>query len=150
MKYKNKKVMFDGIEFDSILERDMFIVIKGNKDVERFFIKPRIVLQPAFVYNGKHNREISIWPDYIVIYKDENLIYNKYKYEILDAKGKDKRTGKYITLTQNFKNKWKILKYRIKEQFLHYDLIKDNKIRNVMMRMTEQNTKFTLYPEQRR
>lgn len=67
MKYRNKKTIIDGIEFDSKLEGKRYIQLKylekANliKDLE---LQPEFELQPSFKKNGKTYRKITYKADF--------------------------------------------------------------------------------------
>lgn len=60
-KYKNKKVIIDGIKFDSIKEANYYknlILLKKAGHVIDFKLQPRYLLQESFKKNGKTYRSI--------------------------------------------------------------------------------------------
>lgn len=98
MKYRNKKVVFDGIQWDSIKERDYYLQLclrKRAKDIIDFKIKPKQILQEGFRIQGKAIQAITYTPDFV--------IYHTGKTEFVDVKG---------VRTESFNLKWKMLQYK--------------------------------------
>ena len=99
-KYKNQKVIFDGIEFDSILERNRYLELKllekakEIKDIRRQVI---FELQPSYKKNNKTIRAINYVADFV--YYD----LKKNKTIIEDTKG---------FRTEIFKLKKKMFEYK--------------------------------------
>ena len=88
-KYGAKKVLIDGITFDSKAEAKFYTQLKEN-GVE-FELQPRFLLQDSFKKNGKHFRKI----EYIADFKLGN--------RIIDIKGME---------TEVFKIKKKLFEYK--------------------------------------
>lgn len=90
-KYKNEKIVVDGIKFDSKKEARYYceLVLKKKARIIKYFqLQPRIVLQEGFrTEDGKKIREIVYKADFKVIYPDG-------KVEIVDTKGF--RTKEYL------------------------------------------------------
>lgn len=69
-KYKNKKVEYDGIKFDSIKEKNRYI---GLKQLEKLGViqnlqrQVKYELQPSFKLNGKTIRSITYIADFVYI-----------------------------------------------------------------------------------
>ena len=88
-KYNAKKIEFNGIKFDSVMERDYYIYLteelklEDGKDFER---QPVFELQPKFYQRGKNIRAITYKGDYIV---NNNVIDIK-GFETTDFKIKKK------------------------------------------------------------
>lgn len=95
-KYRNKKCIYEGIKFDSELEKDYYIFLKrcGFK----FEMKPKIVLQPAFVINGRKIKEIAWNPDYHI---SDAGVYSEIK-----AYSNDTFPIKLKMFLYKFKNDW--------------------------------------------
>ena len=76
-KYKNKKVEYDGIKFDSIKEKNRYI---GLKQMEKLGIiknlqrQVKYELQPSFKFNGKTIRSINYIADFVYIQDDIEII----------------------------------------------------------------------------
>lgn len=103
-KYRNEKVVFEGINFDSKKERDAYIqynLRKGTliKDFKR---------QVNFPYLVEGKKMFSLILDFVVKYTDGTTLY-------VDIKPFDKKTGKYLT-TAVFNLKKKLIEnqYKIK------------------------------------
>lgn len=98
-KYKNNKVVVEGIKFDSETESHYYIYIKKLKEegeVVAFELQPTYILQEGFIKDGKKIRPIIYKADFKVIYKDGHE-------EIIDVKGQ---------ITAEFKIKRKLLLYK--------------------------------------
>ena len=101
-KYKNKKIIVDGIKFDSEMESHYYIYLKQLKEIGEvidFILQPTYLLQEGFNLNGKRIRPITYKADFKVIYKDGHE-------EVIDVKGK---------LTEEFKIKRKMLLYKYRD-----------------------------------
>jgi hypothetical protein len=83
-KYNNKKVIVDGITFDSKAEAQFYEDLKGAKEKGRvvsFEIQPSFILQEGFVrYDGKKILPIKYVADFRVQYPDGTE-------EVIDIKG---------------------------------------------------------------
>lgn len=81
-KYYNKKCIYKGITFDSLKERNHYIILEhlektGQiKDLKR---QVKFELQPKFTINGKTIRSITYIADFTYI-KDDKLV-------VVDTKG---------------------------------------------------------------
>lgn len=76
-KYNSKKVVIDGIEFDSQMEGNYFIHLNHLLDTDQiksFSIQPKYTLIPKFEKDGKHYREITYTPDFLVENNDGTLV----------------------------------------------------------------------------
>lgn len=81
-KYKNKKVEYHGIKFDSKKERDYYIVLEmmlKNKQITDLKTQVKFELQPSFKFKGKTIRSINYIADFTYT-KDGQLV-------IVDTKG---------------------------------------------------------------
>lgn len=96
-KYKNIKCEYNNIIFDSILEKDFYILLQNHKIP--FILKENIILQPSFKFKDETVRAITWTPDFYIpkanLYIDtkeysndtfplklkmfKNLIVNEYK-----------------------------------------------------------------------
>lgn len=98
-KYKNKKVEYDGIKFDSIKEKNRYI---GLKQMEKLGIiknlqrQVKYELQPSFKFNGKTIRSINYIADFVYIQDGIEIIE--------DVKGM--RTKEYILKKKMFEYKY--------------------------------------------
>lgn len=99
-KYKNKKVVLNGIKFDSEKEAVYYLGLCNKKEkgeIEDFELQPKFELQPGFVNNkGKKIREITYVADFLIKHKDKTE-------EVIDVKG---------FKTPEFKLKKKMFEYR--------------------------------------
>ena len=98
-KYNNKKVVYDGITFDSIVEKDRYKYLKAREQeghIHNLQLQKQYILQESFKYHGKTIRAITYKADFFYV-DDEG-------YEIIeDVKG---------VLTPEFKLKAKLFKKR--------------------------------------
>ena len=100
-----EKIELDGYKFDSKKEAKFYQELKLRMlagDIARFKLKPKFVLQPAFVKNGKKIRAITYIADFLIINNDMSE-------EIIDIKG---------FVTDIFKIKKKIFEYVFKDKTL--------------------------------
>lgn len=82
-KYNAKKVIVDGIEFDSVIESSYYKLLKDSElqgVIKTFEIKKEYVLIPKFEKNGKKYRSITYTPDFIVYHNDGRV-------EAIETKG---------------------------------------------------------------
>ena len=82
-KYKNKKAVVDGIEFDSRKEANYYAELKLLQkvgEIEKIELQPEFELLPRFRKNGKTYRPIKYIADFKVTYTDGRV-------EIVDVKG---------------------------------------------------------------
>ena len=84
MKYKNKKVVYDGIMFASKREakryRELILLLKCGK-IKALELQKKFVLQPSYKKNGKSIREISYVADFVYFDTERNKVV------VEDAKG---------------------------------------------------------------
>lgn len=95
-KYGNKKTIFNGIKFDSIVEKDYYIYLKSLEDqgkISNLQTQKKFILQEAYKYKGQTIRAITYIADFY--YHDIDNIP-----QAIDVKG--------AILTQEFKLKLKI------------------------------------------
>lgn len=95
-KYGNKKLVVDGVKFDSKLEFFCYNLLK-ECDIDFEFQKKQVLFD-KFKYNGKTIRAITMLIDFVITHNGK-IIY-------LDTKG---------FATETSKIKYKILKYRLKD-----------------------------------
>lgn len=95
-KYGNKKLVVDGVKFDSKLEYFCYNLLK-ECDVD-FEFQKKVVLFEKFKFNGKTVRAMTMLIDFVINH-DGKSIY-------LDTKG---------FATEGAKIKYKILKHRLKD-----------------------------------
>lgn len=75
-KYKNKKIVVDGIEFDSKDESIYYLLLKQQKEnglIKDFEIQPKYELVPKFEYQGKKRQAITYTPDFNIIHFDDSI-----------------------------------------------------------------------------
>ena len=98
-KYHNKKVVYDGIKFDSKKEGAYYLKLKVLeekgiiKDLQR---QVKFELLPTFKFNGETIRGISYYADF--------TYYQDGKYHIVDTKG---------IRTEVYKIKKKMMNYKV-------------------------------------
>ncbi len=83
MKYHNKKVVIDGITFDSKKEGNYYCELKILKmagKVKDFEMQVPFELQPKFKHDGKTIRAIKYVADFVVNYPDGRQV-------VIDTKG---------------------------------------------------------------
>lgn len=100
-KYFNKKVVIDGIKFDSKKEANYYTKLKLMKQAGLIWdleLQKKYILQKGFEFNGKKIREISYIADFV--YEDKNGIH------VVDTKG-------FKTDVYKLKKKMFIKKYEI-------------------------------------
>lgn len=103
-KYHNKIIIYDGIKFDSIKEKNRYIELKLLERaglIKNLKLQYEFELQPAFILNKKKIRKISYIADFY--YFDNEL--NDYIVE--DTKG---------MRTDVYKIKKKMFEYRYKKE----------------------------------
>ena len=96
-KYGNKKVQFDGYVFDSIAERDYYLLHRKDKNME---MQVKFVLTETMKFEGKTIRKMTYTPDF-VFYNDDGTIK-----KVVDVKG-------FATDTFKVKAKVFMAKYNI-------------------------------------
>lgn len=97
-KYKNKKVIYNGIKFDSQKERNYYIKLKLLEEkgiISNLKLQVKFELQPSFKFNGKTIRAINYIADFTYI-QDNKL-------HIVDTKG---------VRTEVYKIKKKMMQYK--------------------------------------
>lgn len=83
-KYKNKKVIYDGIKFDSKKEGLHYLKLKSMQDlgiIKNLELQKEYILQPSFKLNGKTYRKISYYADFCYITTKDNKLH------VVDVKG---------------------------------------------------------------
>ena len=97
-KYNNKKVIVDGIKFDSKKEAEYYCQLKLLKQagkIKDIGLQQRFVLQPGFKKNGVKYQPITYIADFVITNNDGTT-------EVVDIKGVE---------TQVFKIKKKLFEY---------------------------------------
>lgn len=75
---------YNGIIFDSLLEKNYYIYLLDQKEqgiIKDIELQPRYLIQPSFNYQGKTIRKIEYIADFKVTYSDNTVI-------VYDVKGK--------------------------------------------------------------
>ncbi len=76
-KYRNKKVIVDGKEFDSIQEskryKELKLLLKAGK-ISNLELQPRFLLQESFRKNGKIFRKIEYIADFQYIENEKTIV----------------------------------------------------------------------------
>lgn len=83
-KYKNKKIIYDGIKFDSQKEKNYYIKLKVLEEygkIKDLKLQVKYELQPSFKFNDKTIRSINYIADFVYYDVDQD------KTIIVDAKG---------------------------------------------------------------
>ncbi|MBR6689723.1 MAG: DUF1064 domain-containing protein [Bacilli bacterium] len=83
-KYKNKKVVYDGIKFDSNCEMAYYIKLKMLEEkgiIKDLELQKSFELQPSFKLNGKTYQKITYKADFSYVSVEDNKIH------IVDTKG---------------------------------------------------------------
>lgn len=100
-KYKNKKVVYDGIKFDSIKEKRVYTMYKLMEqagEIKELQRQVEYLLIEPFVLNGKKYRKTSYIADFV--YKDKED-----KMHVIDVKSE-------VTKTQVYKLKKKLMAWK--------------------------------------
>lgn len=126
-KYKNKKVVVDGIEFDSKHESEYYLLLKKQKEegkIKDFELQKKYVLQEGFKKYGKSYRPITYTVDFVIHYLNGEI-------ECVDTKGMstqqgDMRRKMFEYLYPNLKLSWisKSIKYGDENGWIEYDELK--------------------------
>lgn len=99
-KYRNIKITYNNIKFDSILEKDVYIYFLKLKDegkIKNIKLQPKYILQEGFRdFKGRAIRAIEYRADFEVEWSDGRII-------VYDAKGME---------TKDFTLKYKMYLYR--------------------------------------
>lgn len=101
-KYRNKKIVYNGIKFDSIKEKNRYVelrIIERLGLIENLELQKEFELQPAFTLNNKKIRKISYIADFYYFDKELN------DYVVEDTKGM--RTEVYRIKKKMFEYKYK-------------------------------------------
>lgn len=76
-KYKNKKIIYNGIKFDSKREckryKELLLLLKAN-EIKDLQLQKRFVLQDSFKFQGKTIRSITYIADFVYYDKNGNMI----------------------------------------------------------------------------
>ncbi|APF27059.1 hypothetical protein NPD5_252 [Clostridium sporogenes] len=88
-KYGAKKIVIDGITFDSKDEGRYYLYLKELKAKDKilnFERQPKYELQPSFKKYGKAHRAITYAPDFLIYHLDGSE-------ELIDVKGTETQQG---------------------------------------------------------
>ncbi|HBJ2602312.1 TPA: DUF1064 domain-containing protein [Clostridium botulinum] len=88
-KYGSKKIVIDGITFDSKDEGKYYLYLKELKAKDKilnFERQPKYELQPSFKKYGKTHRAITYAPDFLIYHLDGSE-------ELIDVKGTETQQG---------------------------------------------------------
>lgn len=123
-KYNNKKIVLDGITFDSKEEGLYYEHLKRRRasgEIINYELQPRYVLQEAFKRDGKTIRAITYTPDFLVYHLDGSE-------EAVDVKGMSTQQGvmrrkMFLYRYPEIKLTWiaRSLKYGDAEGWIEYD-----------------------------
>ncbi len=83
-KYHNKKVIYDGIKFDSAKEANYYLKFSLMQEagiIKDLELQKKFILQKGYTLNGKRYREISYKADFCYISTTDD------KYHVIDVKG---------------------------------------------------------------
>lgn len=111
---RSKKCTYNGLNFDSITERDYYKVLElrqKNKEISDLEIQKKFVLQEGFRLNDKAIKPITYSADQIYI---ENG-----KVHVTDVKGSE------FTVEETFKIKFKMLK-NLHRDYIYHVVIRYN------------------------
>lgn len=131
-KYGAKKIVIDGITFDSKDEATYYQYLlkqKAQGKILNFELQPKYELQPAFKKNGKTYRAITYAPDFLVYHLDGSE-------ELIDVKGMSTQQGEMRKKMFDYKYPelkltWvaRSLKYGI-DGWIEYDELKKKRREN--------------------
>ena len=99
-KYHSKKVIIDGITFDSLKEGNYYTKLKllqKSEVIKDLELQKEYLLQEKFKINGKTRREITYKADFTYITTEDNKIH------VVDTKG---------FTTEDYKIKKKMFEYK--------------------------------------
>lgn len=131
-KYLSKKVVVDGIEFDSKDESLYYVALKemvANNEIRGFELQPKYTLIPSFKKDGKSYRAITYSPDFLITHLNGNL-------EAIDIKGFSTQQGEMRLKLFNYSYTTKLtwlarnLKYGDKYGFIDYFELKKVRAKN--------------------
>lgn len=131
-KYGAKKIVVDGIKFDSKDEAAYYQYLlkqKAQGKILNFELQPKYELQPSFKKNGKTYRAITYAPDFLIYHLDGSE-------ELIDVKGMSTQQGEmrkklFEYKFPNLKLTWvaRSLKYGV-DGWIEYDELKKKRREN--------------------
>lgn len=138
-KYNSKKVVIDGIKFDSKDEGLYYIYLKEQKElgnVLEFSVQPKFTLLDSYVKYGKKIRAMTYTPDFYVKYPDGTEEY-------IDVKGmstqaSEMRRKLFDYFYQDITLRWvqRNLRYGDENGWIDFDELK--KVRAANRKLTKQ------------
>lgn len=111
-KYNNQPCEFNGLEFDSVKERDYYIILldkQKNGEIYELERQKKLLIQPSFkTPDGKTVKAIYYVADFTYFTQDydENGVFLRNAFHVVDVKGGN------ATKTAVYKLKKKLLAYR--------------------------------------
>lgn len=113
--YRGTKCTYNGIIFDSIPEKDLYIKLFNDKDVSNLQVHPKFILLEGFKnYEGKSLRSITFAPDFMFNKNGQTWIW--------DCKPINKKL-----IDADFMIRWKLLQWMYREQDIKFRLVAWNK-----------------------
>lgn len=132
-KYGAKKIVVDGIKFDSKDEAAYYQYLlkqKAQGKILNFELQPKYELQPGFKKNGKTYRAITYAPDFLVYHLNGTE-------ELIDVKGMSTQQGEMRKKMFDYKYPelkltWvaRSLKFGDKDGWIEYDELKKKRREN--------------------
>lgn len=125
-KYKNKKVVVDGVKFDSKHEGEYYLYLKRLKEegkIKDFGLQYKFELQPSFKKYGKTHRAITYTVDFAIYHNNGDVEY-------VDVKGMETQQGimrkKMFDYLFDEKLTWvqRSIKYGDENGWINYDDLK--------------------------
>ena len=125
-KYKNKKVVVDGVKFDSKHEAEYYLYLKRLKEegkIKDFGLQHKFELQPSFKKYGKTHRAITYTVDFAIYHNNGDVEY-------VDVKGMETQQGimrkKMFDYLFDEKLTWvqRSIKYGDENGWINYDDLK--------------------------
>lgn len=109
--YRGTKCTYNGITFDSIPEKDLYIKLMNDKDVSNLQVHPKFILLDGFRnYEGKSLRSIIFALDFMFNKNGQTWIW--------DCKPINKKL-----IDSDFIIRWKLLQWMYKEQDVKFRLV---------------------------
>ena len=104
MRRYSKKVTYEGIKFDSLVECQYYKLLKARKDITNLQVHKPIILQEGFVCEGQRVQKMTYEVDFY--YEQGGQVH------LVDVKGSD-------FMEEVFKLKWKMTKNLHREWHFH-------------------------------
>ncbi|HBF5457517.1 TPA: DUF1064 domain-containing protein [Clostridioides difficile] len=131
-KYNNKKIIIDGIKFDSKDESEYYLYLKekkANGEIKDFGLQQKFELQPKFKKDGKSYRAITYTVDFAIYKWNGEVVY-------IDVKGYSTQQGELRKKLFDYKYQDKILIWISKSKkygadgWIEYDELKKKRKEN--------------------